>query len=189
MEPFGFERFIDMTWSTVINFLDKVNWNVSPDVLRHFPQLLQVYGGSLHFLLLHVRQHLLDDVHVTTLGRQVLNCRAAISLFICQVFLDYPSCVLRVVIKLESSTFVTSKRLSNEHRVVDEYLLVFGCCKVISDLVQIPIPLYVIESQTCRDPPPCFTVGKTQSDLYLSPLRLAHTASNCFQRVQTFSHL
>ena len=37
MEPFGFAHFINTTWNTVIKFQDKVNWNVSPDVLQHFP--------------------------------------------------------------------------------------------------------------------------------------------------------
>ena len=71
MEHFGFAPFINTTWKTVIKFLDKVNLNVSPDILQHFPQLLQVYGSSLHFLPLHVPPHLLNDVHDRTLGRPV----------------------------------------------------------------------------------------------------------------------
>ena len=45
--------------------------------------------------------------------------------------------MLRVVIVLENEV-VTNKSLSNGNCVVDEYLLVFGCCKVIGDRVQMP---------------------------------------------------
>ena len=186
MEPFGFVHFINTTWNTVIKFLDKVNWNVTPDVLQHFPQLLQVYGSSVHFLLLHVRSHLLDVVHVRTLGRAFYNCQVDISLLILQVSLDYPSCVLRVVFVLENKA-VTNKRLSNGHGMVDEYLFVFGCCKVISDLVQMPDSA-VSESQTCRGPAPRFTAGETQSDL-LYCLKLFPKTSNFFPSVKiTFLH-
>ena len=33
---------------------------------------------------------------------------------------------------------LSNKSLSDGNSVVDEYLLVFGCCKVIGDLVQMP---------------------------------------------------
>ena len=67
--------------------------------------------------------------------------------------------------------------------------LYLGVVRLSVILYRYPTPLQVIEPQTRRDPPPCFTVGKTQSDLYLSPFGVAHTASNCFQIVHTFSHL
>ena len=102
---------------------------------------------------------------------------------------DYTSCVLRVVIVLENEV-VTNKRLSNGHGVVDEYLLVFGCSKVISDVVyRCPTPLYVIEPQTCRDLPHVSQLVKHSQTCTFLLFGVAHIASNCFQRVQTFSHL
>ena len=54
--------------------------------------------------------------------------------------------MLGVVIVLENDV-VTNKSPSNLNSVVDDYLLVFGCCKVIGDLVQMP------ESTVCDRAP------------------------------------
>ena len=138
MESFGFARFINTTWKTVIKFLDKVNWNVSPDVLQHFPQLLQVYGSSLHFLFLHVCPHLLNDVHVRTLAGQFRTVKLPSCFLFSRDFLITLFLVLGVVIVLENEV-LSNKSLSDGNSVVDEYhLLVFECCKVIGDLVQMP---------------------------------------------------
>ena len=48
--------------------------------------------------------------------------------------------------------------------------LYFGAVRLSVILYRCPTPLSVIEPQTCRDPPPCFTVRTIPSDLHLSPL-------------------
>ena len=73
--------------------------------------------------------------------------------------------------------------------------LYLGAVRLSVIVYRCPTPLYVIEPQTCRDPPSCFAVGKTQSDLYLSLrcrtycLKLFPKSSNFFSSVNiTFLH-
>ena len=90
------------------------------------PTVLQVYGSSLHSLDLHVRPHLLNDVHVR---RRFLLAR---------YLLITPAVCLGSLSCWKTKFFFPNESLPNRHGVVDEYLLVFGCCKVIGDLAQMP---------------------------------------------------
>ena len=82
---------------------------------------------------------------------QFKNCQAAISLLILLVFLDYPSCVLGVVIVLEN---VINKLLPIRAFPSGTEWWTSICGIWVMKVYRCPTPLNVIESQTCRDRPP-----------------------------------